>query len=66
MPQQTQRGDMALTDANPAMPSLETKLGSLDKHSEAWTSILALGLGFWTLDKNSGPLIRILAMWPLD
>ena len=45
-------GVLAPTDANPTIVALETNVG-------AWTTILGLGLGFWHLDKHSGPWIRM-------
>ena len=35
----------------------------MDKLLGTWTSFLGLGLGFWTLDKKSGPWIRNLGAW---
>ena len=56
------RGEWASTDANPACAPLKRNwglgrgVGGLDELLGAWTSILGLGLGFWTLDKELGGL----------
>ena len=51
---------MAPTDANPACAPLKQTLGGWNELLGAWISDLGLGLEFWTLDKKSGPWIRIL------
>ena len=39
------------------------EIGGLDELLGVWISDLGLGLGFWTLDKKSGPWIRISGAW---
>ena len=50
--QQTQMRDMASTDAQGDMASTDANLACdpLETKSEAWTSILGLGLVIWGLD----------------
>ena len=48
----------------PCNGPLGNESGALDKLSEASISILGLGLGFWTLDKNFGTLDWDSGPWP--
>ena len=62
-------GVWASTDANPACAPLKRNwglgraVGGLDKLLGAWISNLDLRNEIWTLDKKSGPWIRILGPW---